>query len=493
MAVPKIYLLSQEEKEHIHDQSLDILQQVGVHFGSEKALKILEAGGCDVDWDEGSAKIPPRVVEGALETLPWQCLLAARDPAQDIICGGDKLYYTSAGVGLWYRDLETRERRPATSADLVQCTRLIDGLDEIQEYTPTVLPQDVPPSICELRMLQTTLMHTTKHFLGGTSDPRLLPYVAEMIEAVVGDLSRLTERPLFSVIAEPLSPLHNNPTQLDLTLFWSPYKVPIGLGFMPLAGGTSPVTLAGTVLLTNAEFLGNVVLYQLAQPGWPIMWTATAATLDMRTGRVVVGPEAALMSLALIEMAQYYGVPSESMDICAVEAKDIGFQCGMETVFTGLVTALAGVNKLWGPADLDNYTTVDLAHVLLSTEAVRQINRLRQGMVLDDEHFLFDVIADMGFKGEYLGDPFHIKGSADRLRSTAAPSTKKYFCREHLLPNLFPRESYESWQARGQTEEEMAIERVKEILRTHEPEPLPAGVVKELDRIAAAAEKALLA
>jgi trimethylamine--corrinoid protein Co-methyltransferase len=125
------------------------------------------------------------------------------------------------------------------------------------------------------------------------------------------------------------------------------------------------------------------------------------------------------------------------------------------------------VDNLWGPADLDGATMMDLPYVLLATEAQRQTGRLAQGMCADEEHLLFEVIAAMRYQGEYLGDP----------------STKRFFRSEHLLPKLFQRESFEAWQARGQTEEEMAMGRVKEILRTHEPEPLPDEVNRELDRI----------
>jgi trimethylamine--corrinoid protein Co-methyltransferase len=200
------------------------------------------------------------------------------------------------------------------------------------------------------------------------------------------------------------------------------------------------------------------------------------ATLDMRTGRTALGPEAALMSVAMIEMARYYDVPSTALDICAVDAKNIGFQSGMETIFMGLISALAGVNNLWGPADLDGYTMVDLAHVYLSLEAVRQIDRLREGMIIDDEHFLIEAIEEMGFRGEYLSHP----------------STKKYFRQEHLLPDIFPRESYEAWRERGQREEERAIERVVEILKKHEPVPLQDEVERELERILVDAERLLL-
>ena len=97
MPAPRISLLNKEEKERIHSQSLDILQEVGVQFNSNRALRILEEAGCGVDWDERSARFPPQLVEKALQTLPSQFLMAARDPAHDFVCGDGKLYYTSAG------------------------------------------------------------------------------------------------------------------------------------------------------------------------------------------------------------------------------------------------------------------------------------------------------------------------------------------------------------------------------------------------------------
>ena len=81
----------------------------------------------------------------------------------------------------------------------------------------------------------------------------------------------------------------------------------------------------------------------------------------------------------------------------------------------------------------------------------------------------------MLFKADYLADS----------------STKRFFRQEHLLPKLYPRESYDTWRARGESEQQMAVARVKEILRTHRPEPLSPEVRAELARIMAAAEKAL--
>lgn len=476
MPTPHVHLLSHDEIERIHGKSLDILQNIGIHFGSKEAIKILEGAGCEVDWNELSAKIPPALVEKAVDSLPHEFTLAARDPNQDIICGNGTLYYTASAQSLFVRDLETRQRRPSNADDLIQCTRMIDAIDEIEEYAAMVMPRDVPPIMGGLKCLEISLKHTSKHFLGGGTELEVLPYGLEMIEAVLGDRNRLSERPLFSAVINPVSPLQNRGELVDCTLSWAPYQVPIFLQFLPLGGGTAPVTLAGTVLQANAEFLGNIVLYQVAQPGWPIIWALAAGSVDMRSGRWAFGPEGALMMVALIDMAKHYGVPCNTWGHGSAEAKAIGFQSGIEGVMPGLLAALAGADNLWGPADMDGANMVDLAYVLLSTEPIRQTTRLLKGMELNEDHFLFDVLAKMRFEGEFLADP----------------STKKYFRQEHLLPKIFPRESYEAWEKRGQREEEMAIERVNEILVTHEPQPLPEDVSAEIDRIYARAEEDLV-
>jgi trimethylamine--corrinoid protein Co-methyltransferase len=215
----------------------------------------------------------------------------------------------------------------------------------------------------------------------------------------------------------------------------------------------------------------------LAAPGWPIIWAAAAGVMDMRSGRYAGGPEGVLMTLALIEMARTYDVPCNSFGASSSEAFGPGYQNGMETVF-GLVVygALAGVDNLWWPADLDGFNLMDLASVVLATEAVRQARRVRQGLVLDEEHLMLDRIFSMGFRGQYLSER----------------STKKYFRQEHLLPDLFPRQTYESWQGEGQSEEEIALDRIQELLGRYEPPPVAVEVVRELERIMAAAEAELL-
>jgi trimethylamine--corrinoid protein Co-methyltransferase len=476
MANPKITLLSHDEKKRIHENSLDVLQKVGIQFNSKKAIDILADAGCEVDSEKLSARFPPHLVEQALETLPSSFLLAARDPDKDVIAGDGGLYFTAPGQCPYAIDLETGERRLATLDDLIQSAHLCEAIGEIHQWVPCFLPGDVAPRMRQLRALQVTLLYTSKNFLGGSERLEFVPFFFECIDAVLGHRSKLLERPIYSPVINPSSPLTNGGTLVDVMLEFAPYKLPIFLQFLPLAGATAPITLAGTVLQENVAFLGNMTFYQIVQPGWPLIWAAAAGAMDMHSGRYVGGPEAILMTLALDEMAEFYGVPVNNFGSSSSESFGIGFQNGLEMAMGMVTQILIGVDNFWWPSDLDGFNIMDLADIVLGREVVRQVERLKRGITLDDEHFLIDVIGAMKFQGEYLGNP----------------STKKYFREEHLLPELFPRESFEAWEAKGLSEREIAVARAKEILTSHEPVQVEKEVQMELDRIMAAAEKELL-
>jgi trimethylamine--corrinoid protein Co-methyltransferase len=476
MPIPKLSLLNDAEKARIHNRALDLLQEVGIKFGSEGALEILGDAGCEVDATELSAKIPPELVQKALETAPSNFLLAARNPERDLHLGEGGPYFLSAAQSVFFRDLETRERRASTLEDVRNCAIVCDALDEIDEFCPMVAPNDVTPIMRGLRTGQVAYSTTGKHVVGGFGALETLPYQMEIMDALLGDRAKLKDRPIVTHVINDVSPLQKDGYLVDVTLALRDLQVPILLYYMPLAGSTAPVTLAGTILEMTTNMLSSIVLYQLVQPGWPIIWGTGPGTMDMRSGRFAAGPEAALMSIAHVEMAKFYGLPTISGAISGTESKQIDFQSGLDALMGVLPVVMAGANSVWGPGDLDGANFVDLPFLIVAAEVVRQLRRLLEGINLEDDRFLFDTIEKMGFQGEYLGDP----------------STKKYFREEHLLPNLFPRESYESWAARGQSEEEIALARVNEILATHQPEPLPKEVTKEIERVITAAEKALV-
>ncbi len=80
---------------------------------------------------------------------------------------------------------------------------------------------------------------------------------------------------------------------------------------MAMAGGSSPVTLAGALVVHNAEVLAGIALAQLTERGSPVPTASSTTALDLRFAAASVGsPEMALIGAAAAQMRGSYTLPS---------------------------------------------------------------------------------------------------------------------------------------------------------------------------------------
>jgi trimethylamine:corrinoid methyltransferase-like protein len=57
--------------------------------------------------------------------------------------------------------------------------------------------------------------------------------------------------------------------------------------------------------------------------------------------------------------------------------------------------------------------------------------------------------------------------------------------RDFWRPRFFTRDTYADWAAEGHDAAKIALRKAKELIETHEPEPLPSEVTSEIRRIMA--------
>ncbi|HEY5386402.1 MAG TPA: trimethylamine methyltransferase family protein [Thermoleophilia bacterium] len=473
---PRLSMLGAADMEYVHGQSLKLLAEVGVRFGSERALAALRAAGARIDEDTGIARLPRDLVESGIARAPKSVLLAARDPAKDALLDHTSSWATHDGMGAMTLDHRSGERRPSTARDLVQAMTLADALDEIGVLWYTVCPCDEMPRLQALRGLQAMLAGSAKHVQGAVVDPLEVPYAMEIVAAASDDGLWRPERPIFSIIYCPVSPLQHDRDSLEAAMLLAELSVPIGIYSLAMAGATAPVTLAGTIVQTNAEILATISLLQLTAPGCPLIYVANAAIMDMRSSSYVsAGPEVILLNLALTELGRFYGLPVLSCGL-STEAKELSVQGGAEGAPTALCSMLAGADLLTGAGMLDSAQLLYLPKLVLDAEIIAQGRRLLQGLVLDDEHVMLDVLARVGPGGHFLGER----------------ETRRFLHEgEHMLPRLFTRSPYAAWAAAGQHELERAAATVDEILATHRPLPLPPGADEKIEQVIAAARREL--
>ena len=138
-----------------------------------------------------------------------------------------------------------------------------------------------------------------------------LDRLVEMATIIAGGKDKLRQRPIFTTITCPVSPLQLVQDTCEIIIGAAKHGIGVNILSMAMAGGSSPVTLAGTLVTHNAEVLGGITLNQLVQKGAPVIYGSSTTAMDLRLGAASVGtPECAVISGAVARLARYYALPS---------------------------------------------------------------------------------------------------------------------------------------------------------------------------------------
>ena len=471
IARPKVGMMTERDVKMIHDASLEILERTGVLYDNKTALDVLEAHGQKVDRATGIAWIKPDIVERCIKSAPRKFVLASRDGRNDAVIDGTKMHHMTDGQASFTLDEKTGERRTSTLHDLCLSTLLADALEPVKIMWSTVFPTDASTDKRALFETAASFMWSGKHFemVGGVQDPDDVPYLLAMIDAVCGDRRKQRDRPIFSMVTCPVSPLKHDDAMTEACIALAKEWVPIVFWPMPLQGATAPVTMAGTLLMTNVEFLSGLVLYQCVQPGLPMIYPAGPETLDMKTSLAsTASPEGMVLNLAFAQMTDFYGVPYMAGGICS-DAKIPGIQCAYENMGTGMTAALSGCDLLVGIGILEDGNTLSFPQMVIDEEICNLLTFVRDGMEVSPETLMVESIHRVGHSPNH-----HL----------AEPDTMKYIkSKQAYWPRISFRGTYGDWRRRGKDEVQLARERMKALLDKHEVNMLPDDVQKELRRI----------
>jgi len=464
--------LSEQEVQKLHSASLDILNTMGLRIDSEKVRKMLEEAGAKVNHETMMVRFPPKLVDESVKKAPKRVVYGARNPKYDLVLepGGDTFCRPVIGAE-GYFDLETGKYRHVQLSDVKDWAILVDALENISYYAG---PYPADPPLDEggdVRVLRILLENTEKHIgaYSGKNAMKYMKYLIELSVAVMGSEEELRKRPIFCIYNPALSPLQYEEYSTDILLLLGKYGIPVELSSMAIAGGTAPVTLAGTLLLSHAEILAGIVIAETANPGAPIVYRPALVVLDMSSG---VGLEAtvenAMMAAAGTQlMRETYNIPVNQVAQVTDSPISDG-QSMIEKSFNTLLPALAGANIVSGAGYIENVYTADPVQLVIDDEIVGMTKRILQGFEINDDTLGLDALARVGPGGNFLSDEH----------------TLKYFKTEYYRPRIFNRGTREIWQSKGGKDlNENARERTKTILREHKPTPLADDVVKELDSI----------
>jgi trimethylamine--corrinoid protein Co-methyltransferase len=461
--------LSDEQCQRLYWGCLEILERTGVRLYDQEALDLVKKAG--VSPTEGNrVRIPSGLVEKARTTAPSRVTLYDRHGKRVMPVEGQRSFYGPGSDCLNIIDHRTGQRRKPVLQDIVDGMTVADALPRIDFVMCMFLPTDVPQQVADRYQMEAMLNYTTKPIIYVTTEFSGCVDVVEMAEAVVGGPEALRQNPLAACYINVTTGLRHNEEALQKLLYLAGRGLPMAYVPSTQGGVTAPVTLASAMAVAHAGALVGLVLSQLKREGAPFIMPGWGSDmLDMRT---TVMPYADPDKRAMApEFVHYLGLPMFALAGCS-DSKVVDQQAGIEAALTLLTDALCGGNIVHDLGYLESGLTGSLAQLAICDEVLGWIEYFVQGVEINDETLALDLIDEIGPDGQFL-DSEH---------------TLEHF-RERWYPNLFDRNNYDGWLAKGgKTLSERATERVAAILAEHQPEPLPDDVAKAVHAIVERAE-----
>ena len=473
---PRLQVLSEEDKAQVHSRALDLLEKTGVRLESPRARRLLGEAGAAVDEATQRVRLPPALVETALQSTPQDFELGGRRPDWSLPMNRGASTLCADGTAVHVLDLATGIRRPGTLADWQAATRLLDSLDEVGVYwTMVETGMDSPSPGDRVAYWRRVFSTFSKHIQDTVTDAADCAWLLEVLTILYGDRQTVERRHPFSLLICPRSPLVLEGPAIDACLDTADWGIPIAIMPMPLMGATAPASLISTLLLGNAEVLAAICLLQVAHPGTPCLYAPVPALVNPRTWRFGGGEiEHALLGAAVTEMARFYGLPAETSPGGA-DQPTVGVQLGYERALNWSLPLLSWPDILVGAGLLEGSTVLCLEQILIDAELFRRGVRLHRGIGSEAGDWLDGLIHQAGPGGSFLAQ----RSTRDALHAG-----------EWYLSGLGFHDTYEQWQAAGRPSLiQEAQERVGDILQQHVPLHLSREAEHELDHLEARARQ----
>jgi trimethylamine--corrinoid protein Co-methyltransferase len=268
-----------------------------VYVEDDEALDIFSDGGAAVDREARMVRLPGEVVEAAIAACPHD--------------DGGPVRFSNFDEGVMYVDPRSGERREPRKADAGDAALLVDALANIDDYAAAVRPGDVPTATAAVHGCEAALLNCGKGVGAEATSGWEVRVCAELGACIVGDLDALRDHQVVGFGTCPVSPLKLPRDATEVIVECARLGLSDTILSMAMSGGSAPVTLAGTLVVHNAEVLAGITLAQLTERGVPVVYGSSTTSMDLRFGAAAVGsPEMALIGAAVAQMSKQYRLPS---------------------------------------------------------------------------------------------------------------------------------------------------------------------------------------
>jgi trimethylamine---corrinoid protein Co-methyltransferase len=468
--IPRYEVLGSEGLELLEHNADTILEEVGIDFREDpEALEIWRGAGAEVKGER--VRFPRGMCRSLIkQSAPSMFTQVARNPARNVLIGGDHTVFAPAYGSPFVRNLD-EGRRYARIEDFRNFVKLAYLSPALHHSGGTICePVDLPVNKRHLDMVYSHIKYSDKPFMGSVTHPDRARDTVEMARILLGEdfTDPATGRPRTAVVSliNVNSPMTYDATMLGaLKVYARANQACIVTPFI-LAGAMSPVTVAGTVAQTLAEALAGLAFIQLLNPGAPMILGSFASSLSMQSGAPTFGsPEPALVLYVMAALARRLGLPFRSGgSLCASKIADA--QAAFESANTLLPTCLAGVNFVLHTAGwLEGGLAMGYEKFVMDADQAGMMHTLLAGVDLTENGQALGAIREVGPGKHFLGC------------SHTQANFQTAFYRSPLADN----NSFEQWEAEGAADmAKRANAYYKRMLESYEPPPIDPAIDEAL-------------
>ena len=428
---------------------------------------MLRSIGCRVE-SGNLVKIPARLVEQAIEWSPSTIPVYNTRGELQMTLEQGSVYFGAGGASPFMTESDGSQTA-MTSKECAEQAVVADALENIDFFMAMAHCGDFPVEVRDVFEILTVLSNTLKPIVITSNTQKSLDVIVEMCSVLSGSKEDFLDKPYLLYYTEPVTPLQHTKHSLDKLLSAADYGLPILNTPAPMAGGTAPITLSGTLISGFAELLSGMVLVQNYKRGTPMIFGGVFTTLDMRETTFTYGsPELQLMNSAIAEMARFYKVPSfgtaGETDAHEIDAQ-AAFECGQSI----LLNALSGSNLVHDVGWLSAAQATSNELLVLCDEMIGYARRYIAGINTNRIEQSVSELAEVGPGGSFINRDM----------------TFELFRKEVWYPTLMSRQSHKSWLASDKKPlDERLKDEVDRILKDDCKPAIEEARIQEMQKIA---------
>jgi trimethylamine--corrinoid protein Co-methyltransferase len=425
--------ISPKIRETIHEKSLHILENTGVAFDYEPALRLLKKHGARINGK--TAYIPANLVQECLATCPASFSLEARNSAKSVVFGQKEDFLVLPNLGpIFVQDAEGQKRH-GTMADYINMTKLSHASPVVDVVGSCPIDTvDVDTNTKFLQMVYQSCRHSDKPVMCCTGTSKHIDRQLKIVEISFGQPEIMKNKVITGTSLSPLSPLAYAEDAAHAIMAFAERGQMVIVAVALMAGINAPASIGGSSLMINTEFLAAMVLAQCVGPETPVVYATTSSASNLRNASYVTStPETALLNCFAVQMGQYYNVPTRSVGT-ATDAKTMDMQAGYEAMQNLLMARSSGVDAIYETLGvLESLLTVSYEKFMIDQELIARVKSISKGVDAEELAQLHcRDIEETGIGGNFLIHPSTLKA-----------------CRQRWEPTISDWWPYEKWMEDG--------------------------------------------